>query len=198
MKRLQVRQVLLLIALTGLVISIWIIAQVWQTSLPIRELPAAKQRWADRPFSHYELVLKAYGQGRSAQCEQGYQVQNEQILSRFHDQCGDMLPDGTVTDLFDKIDGAIKDLAGIRIFPGSSQSVTGRWNQGDEIIHVTATYDPQLGYPHQVQIYVDNQNPWRYSDWWGRMFKQLGGSPELRETFDPSITYTVLSLRPLP
>lgn len=156
---------------------------LWQNSATIRDLAPAKSRWAARSFSHYQIALRAAGHPRPRDCRHALDIQNEKVVQVLQNTCGDMLPESTITDLFGVVEGN-QQMAGL---PVLASDTTG-------IIHVDAIYDVDLGYPHQVEIRVDPNAPWQH---WDYLHRVLAGDRGLLG-FDPSITYTVLSLTPLP
>jgi Family of unknown function (DUF6174) len=118
------------------------------------ELSAARSRWATRPFSHYRLDLKY---GVLEYCKQSIEIKDEQIVAVFQNTCAEPVP--TVNDLFDRIERDITVLSG-HCGPNGCAC--------DGTIVVSATYDPQFGYPHSKRVDLDSAARWRFPDYWQR------------------------------
>ena len=116
------------------------------------ELSAARSRWAMRPFSHYRLDLKY---GMLGYCKQSIEIKDEQVVAVLQNTCVEPAP--TVNDLFDRIERDITALDG-HCGPNGCAC--------DGTIVVSATYDPQLGYPHSKRVDLDPAARWRFPDYW--------------------------------
>jgi len=149
---------------------------------------AARSRWNSRPFNHYRLVLDykyAYG---FYFCYQDVEIQDERVIAIFQNRstggapsikgnCGhDPL---TITDVFDIFE------------PFATKRTQGSGGPACGTVYVVrATYDAQLGFPHQIEL--QEQRDWLNPIYWiRRVCTDFGNTPRYDE-------FTVISLTPLP
>jgi Family of unknown function (DUF6174) len=151
---------------------------VWLRSAPARQLAAAQQRWAARPFSAYRLVVDVHAFGS---CHYDVEVRDEQVVKIFQRSC--LQPAPTVTDLFRVVGASLQE-----------QECGPNGCGCDGPIGVDAAYDAQLGYPTNLAARIKPEYRWRYLDYWKRQF--LGGGCTLIGWVGER--RQVLSLTPIP
>ena len=151
-----------------------------QPPAPETQLAAAERRWAERPFSHYELVVAA-GVG----CQLGVEVRDEQAIRVFHpSSCG--YPARTVKDLFDMVKRNKPVTYNCTYFRCACR----------QSLDVYAVYDPQWGYPMRIAVGLRRQANLQHPDFWRYLLtsKRL---PSCARVADVEIV-RVVSLTPLP
>lgn len=141
------------------------------------ERRAAEERWSNRPFERYRLVL------RDRFCTQDAEIYNEEVVLVHSNTCESRAR--SISDLFDLIerDGSLV-----------SSCVAGGC-ACDDILLVSASYDPLLGYPDMIDVRVEAQANLRHPDYW-RLLIRTG---ELSGCSVPVgwKTISVISLTPL-
>lgn len=116
----------------------------------------AQQQWnAERP-SHYRVTMTTYGSSIAPPgCQQTVEVQNEQVVRVLDSTCpADALRiPMTVSQVFEQ-------------FQDQATQVTCGPNgcACDGVVQVRATYDPQLGYPQQIESKLTTD--WLNSEYW--------------------------------
>jgi len=151
----------------------------WQPAQE-RQLADAENRWAQRPFSHYQLVVAA-----GAACELGVEVRDEQAVRIFHPStCG--YPVRTVKDLFDMLKRNKRVTQDCTFFRCACR----------QSIDVYASYDEQWGYPQRIAVWLQREPNLQHPDFWSYLLtaKQLPGCTRVA---DVEIV-RVVSLTPLP
>src|SRR5262245_51951499 len=144
------------------------------------QLAAAESRWAQRPFSHYQLVVAA-----GVACELGVEVRDEQAVQIFHpSSCG--YPARTVKDLFD----IVKRNKPVR------QNCTYLRCACRQSIDVYASYDQQWGYPVRIAVWLRREANLEHPDYW-RYVLASKALPNCARVADVEIV-RVVSLTPLP
>jgi len=146
----------------------------------IVELATARSRWAARPFSKYRILIE----DDNGQCHQDAAVQDETVVTGFHNDC--RIPLRTVTSLFSLIEG---------VQPSRYRCV----DYGcacDTVMSVYTVYDAQLGYPTEIMFQWNVQANWRHLDYWKYTWS-MGHPPPCRVS-NYRQTTTVLSLTPIP
>jgi Family of unknown function (DUF6174) len=145
-----------------------------------QQLADAESRWAQRPFSHYQLVVAV-----GAACELGVEVRDERAIQIFHpSSCG--YPARTVKDLFDMLKRNKPVTQDCTYFRCACR----------QSIDVYANYDEQWGYPRRVAVWLRREANLQHPDFWRYLLtaKQL---PSCARVADVEIV-RVVSLTPLP
>ncbi|HEY9636178.1 MAG TPA: DUF6174 domain-containing protein [Coleofasciculaceae cyanobacterium] len=119
------------------------------------QLAAAKKTWNSRSVSHYRLSLKS---SSPVDCQQEVEIQNEKVTVVRKNTCS-TLPAMTVKDLFNKV----ASLADGKQCGPNGCACDGR-------LDVDAIYDPQFGYPRQLEIRLKPKNSWLDFDSWNGIF----------------------------
>jgi hypothetical protein len=136
------------------VLLVGVLLALWFVPFSALELSAARSRWATRPFSRYRLELEY---GRLGYCRQSVEIKDERVVAVLKNTCAEPVP--TVSELFDRIERDLRALSG---------SCGPNGCACDGTLVVSATYDPQLGYPHSKRVDLDSAARWRYPDYWER------------------------------
>ena len=123
---------------------------LWQAAGHELSLSAARNRWASRPFTHYQLVFENHHPW--ATCRYDVEVRDEQVVSAVvtPSHLCDHLPGATtatITGMFDRLSAADGQCG-----PNGCAC--------DGQIEVEAIYDERLGYPHSARTHL------RQADWW--------------------------------
>ena len=120
----------------------------------------AQRRWDGRPFSHYRLVSESSSNDPSVGlgCQRDLEIQNEQVIHVFRNDCPGWLDGMTVTDIFSLFRGYSPQTVGV-----PSTSPPGRpvptphtpmpTPPGPKLCSVVlvASFDSQFGYPHSIE-----------------------------------------------
>lgn len=129
---------------TALLISGIVAVGVAPSLLAQQELARAKSRWAARDFNRYRMVVET-DNGFSGICRQDVEIQNEKVINVFQDckKPGSFVeqPTLTITDLFNQLE---KYSSKTECGPNGCSC--------DGVISTDAIYDPQLGYPRQIEV----------------------------------------------
>jgi hypothetical protein len=127
----------------------------WPTSAwaRARELADAEQRWALRPFGHYQLKVS------DKNCPQQIEIRNERVLNVAPNRCD--APPRTITNLFEMIrrDGSV------------SYSCIYQGCICDDVIHIQAIYDQSLGFPSWILVRIRAEPNWRHPEFWAAAWK---------------------------
>jgi hypothetical protein len=133
------------------------------------ELAAARARWAARPFTSYRMVIV------DLRCRMQIEVAGERVVSTTPSNC----PQGSrsVDELFQLIerDGTV----GIACAYSNCSC--------DDVYHIRAHFDPQLGFPLRIEVRLTPTPNWRHPDYWAESFErrtllrcdQVEGSKEI-------------------
>lgn len=152
----SIRRPFFLAGTAFLLVAVLACAFAWplERSAQASELAQAEQRWNMRPFGHYRLII------RDKNCEQRIEVRNERILDVSPNRCE--APPRTISDLFTLIrrDGSI-----------STRCIT-LGCMCDDVIRVSARYDPELGYPQQIIVRIKAEPNMLHADFWKRAVSQ--------------------------
>jgi hypothetical protein len=144
------------------------------------QLAAAERLWAQRPFSHYQLVVAA-----GPSCELGVEVRDEQAVQVFHpSSCG--YPVRTVKDLFDMVKRNKPVTHNCTYFRCACR----------QSIDVYASYDQQWGYPVRIAVWLRREANLQHLDFW-RYVLNSKKLPSCARVADVEIV-RVVSLTPLP
>ena len=144
---------------------------------PAQQFFAARDAWAHRPFKRYRMIVEQEG-GLQPRCRQEFEVEDEQVDTVISNGCAGSMP--TVSDLFARIeDYTTKVVCG----PNGCDC--------DGQIVARATYDPRLGYPHDLVIMLQPQRRFNPLEWFRPTTCTLIG-------FSGGPTITVVTLTPLP
>jgi len=155
------------------------VQDLWRGVLGARQLGAARDRWAARPFSHYRMALEY---GTTGYCSQVIEVERESIVKgRLRVGVRD---DDARVNLFARIE---RDQASRDGSCGPNGCAC------DGTVVVAATYDQQLGYPLAKRIYLDPIARWRFPEYWRR--RMSGSLCSSRALIGENIT--VRSLTPI-
>jgi hypothetical protein len=119
---------------------------VLATRAPLRELEAARSRWAARPFSRYRLTVDSTLLKRP--CRQEVEVRDEEVVAVLENVClndaaWDTPPAVAVTDLFQSIESSI-----VRRTCGPNGC------RCDGVVYVDVAYDDRLGYPLHIRPFL--------------------------------------------
>lgn len=149
------RRITLILGLTVCLSAALLTLLFWPTSTwaRARELAAAEQRWALRPFGQYRLNVT------DKNCPQQIDVRNERILKVAPNRCD--APPRTITDLFTIIrrNGTV------------SYSCIYKGCICDDILYIQASYDPTLGFPSRILVRIRAEPNWRHPEFWEATWK---------------------------
>jgi hypothetical protein len=177
---------------TALLISGIVAVAVVPNSLAQQELAKAQSRWAARDFKRYRMVVET-DNGFSEPCRQEVEIQNEKVINvlqnckkptPFQEQ-----PTVAIADLFNELE---KYSSKTECGPNGCSC--------DGVISADVSYDPQLGYPRQIELKLKRLNfveQWMHPQ--GRreaIAKLRGGSCTLIGFVESK--FTVVSLTPSP
>jgi hypothetical protein len=159
-----------------LVIAISIVRDALVTSPQesAQEFAAAQARWERRPFSHYRLVSEISSNNPSVGigCQRDLEIQDEQVINVFRNDCPDWLGGMTVTDIFRLFRGYVPYTAVLPTPTGPKPCP----------VVIVANFDSHFGYPYSIET----QTSLRES---GSCFF-IGGPPEYK--------VKIISLTPIP
>ena len=142
------------------------------------EVAQAEALWASRSFSHYRLIL------RDKRCVQDIEVRNERIVKTQPNRCEP--PPRTITDLF-------------TLIKRNEQISTPCIAHGcacEDVIRVSARYDPTLGYPAAIEVRVKARPNWRHMDYWKYVVNRRK-MPDCDILAEGSKRISIVSLTPL-
>ena len=152
---------------------------IMRTSTPTRAEQRAKAMslWESRPFSHYQLVMRA-----PAWCRLDIEIWDERVVTVFQNTC----PNGprTVTDLFDLIGQLDGDPETRHCAPGGCECI--------EVQFPQVVYDNEFGFPRTIQLRRQREPNWPL--FW--RYLPSRGLPLCLTPLDTEIV-TVLSLKPI-
>ncbi|HEY9612477.1 DUF6174 domain-containing protein [Allocoleopsis sp.] len=135
---------------TALLISGIVAVGVAPNLLAQQELAKAQSRWAERDFKRYRMVVET-DSGFSQVCRQDVEIENEKVINVFQDckKPGSFVeqPTVTITDLFNELE---KYTAKTECGPNGCSC--------DGVISADVSYDPQLGYPRQIELKLKQFN----------------------------------------
>ncbi len=157
-----------------------------------QELAKAQSRWAGREFKRYRMVVET-DNGFSERCRQEVEIENEKVINVLQDckKPGSFVeqPTVTITDLFNQIE---KHTLKTECGPNGCSC--------DGVISADVSYDPQLGYPRQIELKLKQLN---FVEFWmhpqgrrGAIAKLQGGGCTLIGFVGHKIK--VVSLKPSP
>lgn len=177
---------------TALLISAIIAVGVAPNLLAQQELAKAQSRWAARDFKRYRMVVET-GDGFSEPCRQEVEIENEKVINVVQDckKPGSFLepPTLTITDLFNELE---KYSSKTECGPNGCAC--------DGVISADSSYDPQLGYPRQIEVKLKPLNfveLWRHPQRRREAIAKLRGGPCTLIGFVES-KFKVVSLTPSP
>lgn len=135
---------------TALLISGLVAVGVAPQLFAQQELAKAQSRWENRDFKRYRMVVET-DSGFSEPCRQEVEIENEKVINVFHDckKPGSFVeqPTQTITNLF------------IELEKYSSKTECGPNGCAcDGVISADVSYDPQLGYPRQIELKLKRLN----------------------------------------
>ncbi len=192
LRGLRVHPLLWLSAIALFAAALLIGLVIWHTTAAARDLAAARQRWATRPFLHYRMVLRRQGWGS---CQQDVEVYNEQVVKITSNTCRRDNP-RSVSDLFAEIERYLRPPeAGMYCRNGLA------WHGCACYIPYTVTnvYNSRLGYPETIKVSWGAYAPNRWHiDYWHYLVANwrepaCGGPLE-----PPGKHLVVFELKPLP
>lgn len=135
---------------TALLISGIVAVGVAPQLLAQQELAKAQSRWENRDFKRYRIVVET-DNGFSEPCRQEVEIENEKVINVVHDckKPGAFVaqPTQTITDLFNELE---KYSSKTECGPNGCSC--------DGVISADASYDPQLGYPRQIEVKLKRLN----------------------------------------
>lgn len=135
---------------TALLISGIVAVGVAPNLLAQQELARAQSRWAAREFKRYRMVVET-DNGFSEGCRQEIEIENEKVINVFQDckKPGSFVaqPTLTITDLFNQLE---KHISKTECGPNGCSC--------DGVISADVSYDPQLGYPRQIELKLKRLN----------------------------------------
>jgi hypothetical protein len=165
----------------GVLLSLGIVALLYQQNTPSQKFQQAQQTWNAQKPNRYRMTVEYRTVSDLPGCQQEIEVQNEAIARVLRDTCQNQLnlvAPMTVSDIF------------ARFYEPATQTICGpNGCQCDGAIRVHATYDSQFGYPHQIESRLERD--WLNPSHWGfnTPCTQIGFIGEYIE---------VVSLKPLP
>jgi hypothetical protein len=129
---------------TALLISGIVAVGVAPSLLAQQELAKAQSRWAARDFKRYRMVVET-GDGFYEPCRQEVEIENEKVINVVQDckKPGSFVeqPTQTITDLFNELE---KYSSKTECGPNGCAC--------DGVMSADSSYDPQLGYPRQIEV----------------------------------------------
>lgn len=135
---------------TALLISGIVAVGVAPQLLAQQELAKAQSRWAERDFKRYRMVVET-DNGFSEVCRQEVEIENEKVINVVQDckKSGSFVeqPTQTITDLFDELE---KYSSKTECGPNGCAC--------DGVISADTSYEPQLGYPRQIELKLKRLN----------------------------------------
>ncbi|HEY9832651.1 MAG TPA: DUF6174 domain-containing protein [Stenomitos sp.] len=135
---------------TALLISGIVAVAVVPNSLAQQELAKAQSRWEDRDFKRYRMVIET-DSGFSEPCRQEVEIENEKVINVVQDcqKPGSFVAQSTqtITDLFNELE---KYTSKTECGPNGCSC--------DGVISADVSYDPQLGYPRQIELKLKRLN----------------------------------------
>jgi hypothetical protein len=135
---------------TALLISGIVAVGVAPQLLAQQELAKAQSRWENRGFQRYRMVVET-DNGFSEPCRQEVEINNEKVINVVQDckKPGSFVeqPTVTITDLFNELE---KYSSKTECGPNGCSC--------DGVISANASYDPQLGYPRQIELKLKRLN----------------------------------------
>ncbi len=135
---------------TALLISGIVAVGVAPNLLAQQELARAQSRWAARDFQRYRMVIET-DNGLSQVCRQEVEIENEKVINVVQDckKPGSFVeqPTVTITDLFNEL---AKYTSKTECGPNGCSC--------DGVISADVSYDPQLGYPRQIELKLKRLN----------------------------------------
>ncbi len=135
---------------TTLLISGIVAVAVVPHSLAQQELAKAQSRWENRDFKRYRMVVET-DSGFSEPCRQEVEIDNEKVINVVQDckKPGSFVeqPTLTITDLFNELE---KYTSKTECGPNGCSC--------DGVISADVSYDPQLGYPRQIELQLKRLN----------------------------------------
>jgi hypothetical protein len=127
-------------------------------------LASAQAQWERRPFSHYRLVSEVSTSFPLpiTGCQRDLEIQNEQVIYVFRNDCPDWSEAMTVTDIFRLFGGNVPSTVDLRPSPRPGiptptayiprPTPTGLKPCQNVIV---ANFDGQLGYPHSIETQIE-------------------------------------------
>jgi hypothetical protein len=135
---------------TALLISGIVAVGVAPQLLAQQELAKAQSRWENRDFKRYRMVVET-DNGFSQVCRQEVEIENEKVINVVQDckKPGAFVaqPTQTITDLFNELE---KYSSKTECGPNGCSC--------DGVISADSSYDPQLGYPRQIEVKLKQLN----------------------------------------
>lgn len=135
---------------TALLISGIVAVVVVPHSLAQQVLAKAQSRWENRDFQRYRLVVET-DNGFSQVCRQEVEIENEKVINVVQDcqKPGSFVeqPTRTITDLFNELE---KYTSKTECGPNGCSC--------DGVISADVSYDPQLGYPREIELKLKRLN----------------------------------------
>lgn len=135
---------------TALLISGIVAVGVAPQLLAQQKLAKAQSRWAARDFKRYRMVVET-DNGFSEVCRQEVEIENEKVINVVQDckKSGSFVeqPTQTITDLFNELE---KYSSKTECGPNGCSC--------DGVISADTSYDPQLGYPRQIELKLKRLN----------------------------------------
>jgi hypothetical protein len=157
---------------TALLISGIVAVGVAPNLLAQQELAKAQSRWAARDFKRYRMVVET-DNGFSEPCRQEVEIENEKVINVVQDckKPGSFVeqPTQTITDLFNELE---KYSSKTECGPNGCSC--------DGVISADASYDPQLGYPRQIELKLKRLNvveQWMHPQGRREAIAKLRGGP---------------------
>ncbi len=163
-----------------------------QTYKDFTKYQVAKQKWENRTFSNYRLVVSSKLMG----CIYDVEIQNEMVIKiNSTDTCPSESSRETITDLFANIKESISQPD--CIFECGCEGRT----------RIEADYDSNLGYPKSIQVSINKEWRWLYPKYWTDKIGQRFGkycppnckiacNPLGADFFDERLTVQLLQASP--
>lgn len=135
---------------TALLISGIVAVGVAPQLLAQQKLAKAQSRWAARDFKRYRMVVET-DNGFAEPCRQEVEIENEKVINLVQDckKPGSFVeqPTQTITDLFNELE---KYSSKTECGPNGCAC--------DGVISADVSYEPQLGYPRQIELKLKRLN----------------------------------------
>ena len=135
---------------TALLISGIVAVGVAPQLLAQQELAKAQSRWAGRDFNRYRMIVET-DNGFAEPCRQEVEIENEKVINVVQDckKPGSFVeqPTVTITDLFNEL---AKYTSKTECGPNGCSC--------DGVISADVSYEPQLGYPRQIELKLKRLN----------------------------------------
>jgi hypothetical protein len=187
----------LVLALGAVVVgAVWYAAERLPRLVAQRQLAAASENWANRPFTRYRMELEHSNFARRPPrhaCFQHIEVSGNQVVRVLENTCVE--EPKTVDDL-------LRHIREGRPYINTWSLLRSSLHLGcADTTRVYISYHPTLGYPQEITTHQLSVPNWGAPDFWGEMIRTRGlphACPDMFGTDRGGRRYIVQSLTPLP